>query len=135
MINHKKGFVCRDSSWKAIDWPARRLYSALSSISYKVEGQCPPPNKLQHKSINLFPRRAFQIKMLSNTLQKTMYTIKVLHVTMERNYCKTLQCIYSKSTETLVFSVSYPRVDKDLFIFAASFKRSPSAPELFCLNQ
>lgn len=27
----------------------------------------------------------------------------------------------------------YPRVDKDLLIFAASFKRSPSAPELFCL--
>lgn len=27
----------------------------------------------------------------------------------------------------------YPRVDKDLLMFAASFKRSPSAPELFCL--
>lgn len=30
-------------------------------------------------------------------------------------------------------SKSYPRVDKDLLMFAASFKRSPSAPELFCL--
>lgn len=37
--------------------------------------------------------------------------------------------IPSKRTE-----VNYPRVDKDLFMFAASFKRSPSAPELFCLN-
>ena len=27
----------------------------------------------------------------------------------------------------------YPRVDKDLLMFAASFKRSPAAPELFCL--
>jgi hypothetical protein len=27
----------------------------------------------------------------------------------------------------------YPRVDNDLLMFAASFKRSPSAPELFCL--
>lgn len=28
---------------------------------------------------------------------------------------------------------NYPRVDKDLLMFAASFRRSPSAPELFCL--
>jgi len=31
--------------------------------------------------------------------------------------------------------VSYPSVDSDLFIFAASFKRSVSAPELFCLDE
>jgi hypothetical protein len=28
----------------------------------------------------------------------------------------------------------YPRVDNDLLMLAASFKRSPSAPELFCLD-
>jgi len=27
----------------------------------------------------------------------------------------------------------YPKVDNDLLILAASFKRSPSAPEVFCL--
>lgn len=27
-----------------------------------------------------------------------------------------------------------PNVDNDLLILVASFKRSPSAPELFCLN-
>lgn len=29
--------------------------------------------------------------------------------------------------------IGYPRVDSDLFMFAASLRRSPSAPELFCL--
>lgn len=29
----------------------------------------------------------------------------------------------------------YPRVDNDLLIFAASFRRSPSAPDVFCLLQ
>lgn len=28
---------------------------------------------------------------------------------------------------------SYPNVERDLLMFVASFKRSPSAPELFCL--
>lgn len=27
----------------------------------------------------------------------------------------------------------YPKVDNDLLMLAASFKRSPSAPEVFCL--
>ena len=31
--------------------------------------------------------------------------------------------------------LSYPRVDNDLLMLAASFKRSPSAPELFCLSK
>lgn len=39
----------------------------------------------------------------------------------------------SSDTSWKGFRILYPRVDKDLFIFAASFKRSPSAPELFCL--
>lgn len=30
--------------------------------------------------------------------------------------------------------INYPRVESDLFIFVASFRRSPSAPELFCLH-
>ncbi len=29
----------------------------------------------------------------------------------------------------------YPSVERDLFIFAASLRRSPSAPEIFCLNK
>uniref|UniRef100_A0A0A9G6T7 Uncharacterized protein n=1 Tax=Arundo donax TaxID=35708 RepID=A0A0A9G6T7_ARUDO len=31
--------------------------------------------------------------------------------------------------------ITSPRVDNDLLMFAASFKRSPSAPELFCLSE
>lgn len=29
--------------------------------------------------------------------------------------------------------MKYPRVDSDLLMLAASFKRSPSAPDVFCL--
>ena len=38
----------------------------------------------------------------------------------------------STQPETII-GLNYPRVDNDLIMFAASFKRSPSAPELFCL--
>lgn len=37
--------------------------------------------------------------------------------------------------KTVQHHFSYPNVDKDLLIFAASFNRSPSAPDDFCLRR
>lgn len=43
----------------------------------------------------------------------------MIHTKIHREYCWRTK--------------GYPRVDSDLLMFAASFNRSPSAPELFCL--
>lgn len=52
----------------------------------------------------------------------------------ESNLFKVIQYVQATKLKNR-YLIYYPRVDKDLFIFAASFKRSPSAPELFCLNK